>query len=237
MLEIDAGRLDFYFDGHGQSREFFDAVESPDATQGGYSIFDARLTAEDPDDTVELSLWVANLFEKRYLTSVYDTSQTWNYSYSQRGLPRTYGFQATYRFNNPPTPAAETPPPPPPPAAPAPAPAPQPEAQREFQVFFDFDKSAITEAAAKVIQAAAEVVKSGGIAHITVTGHTDTVGTARYNQALSERRAASVKLQLVTDGVAGGEINTVGVGKSGLLVPTADGVREPQNRRAVIDLH
>jgi OmpA-OmpF porin, OOP family len=120
-------------------------------------------------------------------------------------------------------------------APPPPAPT-APEAQREFQVFFDFDKSDITDAAAKVIQAAADVVKAGGVAHITVTGHTDTVGAAAYNQALSERRAASVKHQLTSDGVDGGEISTVGVGKTGLLVPTADGVREPQNRRAVIQL-
>ncbi len=69
-----------------------------------------------------------------------------------------------------------------------------------------------------------------------MTGHTDTVGSAKYNQALSERRAAAVKGQLVLDGVAAGEITATGVGKSGLLVPTADGVREPQNRRAEIVL-
>ncbi len=71
---------------------------------------------------------------------------------------------------------------------------------------------------------------------LAVTGHTDTVGTAAYNQALSERRATSVKAALVADGVAAGEITTIGVGKTGLLVPTADGVREPQNRRAEIVL-
>jgi iron complex outermembrane receptor protein len=111
-----------------------------------------------------------------------------------------------------------------------------PEKQRSFQVFFDFDKSDVTEAAAQVIAAAAESVKAGNVTTITVTGHTDTVGTARYNQALSERRAAAVKKALVADGVAGGEITTIGVGKTGLLVPTADGVREPQNRRAEIVL-
>ena len=149
--------------------------------------------------------------------------------------PRTYGATLAYHFQ------AAAPPPPPAPLPPPPVQAPptqvqQPEKQREFQVFFDFDKSNITAAAANVIKAAADVVKAGGVAHITVTGHTDTVGTAKYNQALSERRAASVKSQLVTDGVDTGTISTVGAGKSGLLVPTADGVREPQNRRAVIEL-
>ena len=150
--------------------------------------------------------------------------------------PLTAGMKLRYEFEQAPAPVAAAAPPPPPPSVPPPAPVQQPEAQREFQVFFDFDKSNITDAAARVIQAAADVVRAGGIAHITVTGHTDTVGTAKYNQALSERRAASVKAKLVSDGVNSGEISTIGAGKSGLLVPTADGVREPQNRRAVIDL-
>ena len=121
---------------------------------------------------------------------------------------------------------------PPPPAPPAKA----PEVQRAFQVFFDFNKSDITAAAAKVIQQASDSVKAGHLTQINVTGHTDTVGSAKYNQALSERRAAAVKAQLITDGVPTAEISTVGVGKTGLLVPTADGVREPQNRRAEIVL-
>ncbi len=134
-------------------------------------------------------------------------------------------------------PSAPEAPPAPPPAQPEPVKeAPPVEAQRSFQVFFDFDKSDITEAAAKVIAAAADSVRAGHFTVINVTGHTDTVGTAKYNQALSERRAAAVKANLVADGVAAGGIVTKGVGKTGLLVPTKDGVREPQNRRAEIVL-
>jgi len=125
---------------------------------------------------------------------------------------------------------AVVPPPPPAPAARA------PEVQRAFQVFFDFNKSDITSAAAHVIQQASDSVKAGHMTQINVTGHTDTVGSAKYNQALSEHRAAAVKQQLIADGVPNTEIATSGVGKSGLLVPTADGVREPQNRRAEIVL-
>jgi len=139
-------------------------------------------------------------------------------------------------FGSPaPAPAAVVPPPPPAPVPPAP-PAPHVEVQRAFQVFFDFNKSDITAAAARVIQAAADNVKAGHVTQIVVTGHTDTVGSAQYNQGLSERRAAAVKTQLVTDGVASNGISTRGVGKTGLLVPTADGVREAQNRRAEIVL-
>lgn len=92
-------------------------------------------------------------------------------------------------------------------------------------------------APAEVIRQAAATVKAGGIAQVRVTGHTDTLGVAGYNQALSGRRAAAVARALVADGVAPEAIATLGVGKSGLLVATADGVRGPQNRRAAIALN
>jgi len=137
-----------------------------------------------------------------------------------------------YEFGAPaPAPVVAPPPPPPPPP-----PAPAPQLQRAFQVFFDFDKSDITAAAQKVIQQAAQSIKQGNLTRINVTGHTDTVGSAKYNQALSERRAAAVKQALVTEGVGANDIVTRGVGKTDLLVPTGDGVREPQNRRAEIVL-
>ncbi|MEI9984535.1 MAG: OmpA family protein [Aliidongia sp.] len=98
------------------------------------------------------------------------------------------------------------------------------------------DKSDLTAAARKVIKAAADTAQSGHVVHLVVTGHTDTVGSARYNQGLSDRRADSVKTELVADGLPDSEITTIGVGKTGLLVPTADGVREAQNRRATIEL-
>jgi outer membrane protein OmpA-like peptidoglycan-associated protein len=126
-----------------------------------------------------------------------------------------------------PTPVVAPPPPPPPPVI---------EKARHFQVFFDFDKSEITAAAARVIADAAASVKAGHLTHITVVGHTDTVGSVQYNQGLSERRASAVATELVHDGVASGEIMTKGVGKTDLLVPTKDGVREAQNRRATIDV-
>ena len=71
---------------------------------------------------------------------------------------------------------------------------------------------------------------------IVVTGHTDTVGSMAYNQRLSERRAQSVKDEMVREGLTAGDIMTVGRNFSDPLVQTGPGVREPQNRRAVIDL-
>jgi len=106
-----------------------------------------------------------------------------------------------------------------------------------YQVFFDFDRSNIAETAAQIIEKAAASAKQGKMTRIDLTGHTDSSGTDAYNQALSERRALAVKKQLIEDGVPANEIVTLGVGKSGQLVPTSDGVREPQNRRTEIVLH
>ncbi|MDY0240902.1 MAG: OmpA family protein, partial [Rhodospirillaceae bacterium] len=57
-----------------------------------------------------------------------------------------------------------------------------------------------------------------------------------YNMALSLRRANAVKAELVKLGIPANEISVVGKGKADPLVPTADGVREPQNRRVQINL-
>jgi hypothetical protein len=103
-----------------------------------------------------------------------------------------------------------------------------------YLVFFGFDEAALSSEARSVVAEAARSYRSTGTAQVTVTGHTDTSGSAEYNQALSERRAAAVAAELVRQGVPADSIVTVGRGENDLLVPTGDGVREPQNRRVEI---
>jgi OOP family OmpA-OmpF porin len=105
---------------------------------------------------------------------------------------------------------------------------------RSYLVFFDFDSSRLTPEAKQIVASAAADALQGKTTRIDVTGHTDRSGSDRYNQALSVRRAESVRRELVADGVADSLIVTRGVGESDPLVPTADGVREPQNRRVEI---
>lgn len=135
-----------------------------------------------------------------------------------------------------PTPIAQpvAPPPAPPPAPPAPPPAAQ--IQRNFLVFFDFNQSNLTPEATRIIGQAATTARQGNVTRITATGHTDTSGTPQYNQRLSEARAAAVRNELVRLGIPANQIATVGRGESELRVRTADGVREPQNRRVEIVL-
>lgn len=123
------------------------------------------------------------------------------------------------------------------PAAPATPAAPMTQSKQlaKYQVFFDWDKYAITPEARTVITKAAEEFKKSGTVRITATGHTDTSGSAEYNLKLSERRAVAVKNELVKLGVPAASIVTVGMGQKDLLVPTADGVREAKNRRVEIE--
>jgi OmpA-OmpF porin, OOP family len=116
---------------------------------------------------------------------------------------------------------------PPPPPAPAVAPP-------SFMVFFDWDRSNLSQQALNTIRQAAAAFKARGQARITATGHTDTSGPEAYNMALSLRRANAVKDALVREGVPAQAITVIGRGEAGLLVQTADGVREPQNRRVEI---
>ncbi len=123
---------------------------------------------------------------------------------------------------------ASEPPPPPPPPPPVQATAPS------FNVFFDWDSTKLSVPALNVIEQAVDSFKKTGNARITATGHTDTSGSPEYNMGLSVRRANAVKAELVRQGVPAAAIATGGVGEAGLLVPTGDGVREPQNRRVEI---
>jgi len=119
-------------------------------------------------------------------------------------------------------------------AAAAPPPAPPMAAAPSYMVFFDWDRSNLSEQALNTIRQAANAFKTKGNARITATGHTDKSGPESYNMALSLRRANAVKDALVRDGVPAQAITVVGMGEKGLLVQTGDNVREPQNRRVEI---
>ena len=112
-----------------------------------------------------------------------------------------------------------------------------PPAPKTFIIFFGFNKCNITAEADAVLSEAAAAAKSSGSASVRIVGHTDTVGSNSYNQKLSECRANAAKANLVGKGVSDGAISTSGKGESELMVQTGDGVKEPQNRRATVDLN
>jgi outer membrane protein OmpA-like peptidoglycan-associated protein len=120
-------------------------------------------------------------------------------------------------------------------AAPAVAAAAPVAAARTYMVFFDWSKADLTDRARQIIGEAANA-RGQGVTRIEVNGFTDRSGPADYNMGLSVRRANAVAAELVRRGVPRNEIVTRGFGEENNLVPTADGVREPQNRRVEIIL-
>lgn len=103
-----------------------------------------------------------------------------------------------------------------------------------YLVFFNLNSARLTPEAEDIVARAVTTAKGKGDAPIAITGFTDTTGTPQYNLRLSKRRAEAVADAMVSRGVSAGRITTDGVGENNLLVPTGDGVAEPQNRRAQI---
>ena len=125
--------------------------------------------------------------------------------------------------------------PPPPPGIAAP-PAPLPVISRAYIVFFDWDRADLTDRARGIIAQAAQASTQSGTTRIEVDGNADRSGSPRYNIGLSQRRAQAVASELMRDGITQGAITIQAFGDTRPLVPTAAGVREPQNRRVEIVL-
>jgi opacity protein-like surface antigen len=124
------------------------------------------------------------------------------------------------------------PPPPPPPAVPVSIPAPPPP--KLFIVFFDWDTDVITPDGMQIVRQAAAAYTAGAPVQIRVTGYTDRSGSPGYNQRLSERRANNVARAMEGMGVPRIQMSVSGHGENDNRVPTANGVRGPQNRRVEI---
>ena len=178
---------------------------------------------------VDLSLFVTNVTDEVYVTKNFGLYSYFGMEDVEYGEPRMIGAQIRYQFgadtHEAEAASAYTPPP---------VVAAQPSVPKSYLVFFDFNKSDLTPQAVSIVNQAAANAGPAKVTQLTVTGHTDTVGSDAYNMRLSRRRAESVAAQLEKDGIPSSEISIVAKGKRDLLVPTADGVKEPQNRRVQI---
>lgn len=102
-------------------------------------------------------------------------------------------------------------------------------------IFFDWDKSVLQRDAVPIIDQLANALRSQQ-GTIRVIGHADTSGPQDYNYTLGMRRAQTVADALADRGVDADRMSLESSGESDLRVPTADGVREPQNRRATVQV-
>jgi len=103
-----------------------------------------------------------------------------------------------------------------------------------FTLYFVEGSDELTEESKRVLETVFADLKGRKVADVLVVGHTDTVGTDPFNDALALQRAEAIRRALIQRGVAPGDVTAVGRGKRELLVQTPDGVAEPRNRRVEI---
>jgi OOP family OmpA-OmpF porin len=138
----------------------------------------------------------------------------------------------------PPAPAA-APPAPPPPAPRPPPPAPRPAAQKvtyAADTFFDFDKYNLKPEGMAKLDDLVSKTKGINLEVIIAVGHTDSIGTAEYNQKLSERRANTVKEYLVSKGIEKNRIYTEGKGEKDPIATNSTAEGRAKNRRVEIEV-
>ncbi len=178
---------------------------------------------------VDAGFFINNALDTVYIPGVIPIAAQLGFSSNGYGAPRMFGFSLKYHFKASDEAEATTAPY----VAPA-AVAPAATTPKSYLVFFDFNKSDLTGQATSIVDQAAKNAGPAKVTKLEVTGHTDTVGSDAYNMRLSRRRAEAVATRLEKDGIPSSEIEIVAKGKRDLLVPTADGVKEPQNRRVQI---
>lgn len=125
---------------------------------------------------------------------------------------------------------------------PAPAPAPAPKVVEKnislgAHALFDVDKDTLREAGRQELDTLAKDLHAvKRIEQITIVGHTDSTGAETYNQALSERRAATVRHYLISKGISSTIMNSIGMGESSPVASNASSEGRQQNRRVDISI-
>ncbi len=119
----------------------------------------------------------------------------------------------------------EEPPPPPPPPPPT-------KTKLVLRgVHFGFDKASLRAEGMPILAEAAKILNENPSVNVEVQGYTDGVGSAEYNLGLSDRRAATVKDYLVSQGVSSSRLTTKGYGKADPVASNDTDEGRAQNRR------
>ena len=109
----------------------------------------------------------------------------------------------------------------------------QPKRPLHFLLYFEKD-IALTSESINLLPEIIVAIRERNSSFISVIGHTDTVGSREYNSTLSSSRATAVKDLLVKMGAESNAILITSHGKENPLIPTADNVNEPRNRRVEV---
>ena len=100
------------------------------------------------------------------------------------------------------------------------------------KIYFDYDRDNLRDDARATLDAKVPILIANPSVTLAITGHTDERGTAEYNLALGQRRAAQVKRYLTSKGIEDARISTQSMGDSQPAVQGTDESAYQQNRRA-----
>lgn len=110
----------------------------------------------------------------------------------------------------------------------------QPARAETFTLYFVEGKDVLTDASRQQVDKTLAEIAQRPVPDVLVVGHTDAVGSQASNDALAQRRADSIRDELIRLGVPAANVQAIARGKRAPLVQTADGVAEPRNRRVEI---
>jgi len=102
-------------------------------------------------------------------------------------------------------------------------------------VNFAYDRSQIDASSAGILDRAVTALKEANTVRVRIVGHTDSRGSAEYNQGLSVRRANAVRDYFVSKGIAASRLTTAGEGETNPVASNNTDSGRYENRR--VDLH
>jgi outer membrane protein OmpA-like peptidoglycan-associated protein len=112
----------------------------------------------------------------------------------------------------------------------------QPPRPISYTFYFVTDKDELTPESKLTLEQIKTELTRRPFPEITVIGHTDSVGSAAYNDALSFKRAEAMRQILIKLGISSELIKVAGRGSREMIVKTEEGVSEPRNRRVEISV-
>jgi outer membrane protein OmpA-like peptidoglycan-associated protein len=99
------------------------------------------------------------------------------------------------------------------------------------KIFFENDSDKLKVASLSQLDELTKILEKYEGASLTIEGHTDSVGTAVYNETLSQKRSNSVKLYLIEKGISEGRLTAVGYGESKPIASNKSALGKAKNRR------
>ncbi len=109
-----------------------------------------------------------------------------------------------------------------------------PEVPVSFLFYFEEGTARLSAQSIARTAELVELIRKREPCAVDIVGHTDTVGSSESNAELGLRRAEEVRVFLLAEKVSMTEVSVSSHGEGDLLVPTADGVDEPRNRRVEV---